>query len=154
VYLIIDMAFSRPGMGNAAQLYHHLYDIAQRNYDSGAPKAVEEALNDCAQMLLYRDLPVMVKIRCHVLLSDKKNEDGTEDKYAVLHAETAKRLLDEELRPMPHEGGEHPRNAVEGHEFDHLRDIMLQMTIQLADFTKNEDSSGPFVHSANDEQQA
>jgi hypothetical protein len=124
--------FAPPGIDNVARCYYALFAVALRKYQSSAPGDFDKALDDCERLLLYSDLPLMVRARCHILLSTRSNEEGTAaSTYAMEHADTAVRLLDKDVRSAIPEGGEFPQGAYD--EAVRIRNLLIEEEKEIAE---------------------
>jgi hypothetical protein len=122
--------FTEPeGIGNDASLYYGLYRVAKAKYDSDRPGDMEKAFELCEKLRLYPNLPLMVLARVHMVLSTKNNEDGTQSAYSLEHANTAIRILDEEVRSLVRSNEHFPQETYD--EAVRIRDLLLQETAEL-----------------------
>jgi hypothetical protein len=64
-------------------------------------------------------------------MSTRTDEDGTPSMYVMEHADTAVRLLDEDVRSTIPEGGEFPQGAYD--EAVRIRNLLIQEEKEIAE---------------------
>jgi hypothetical protein len=104
------------------------YKLAKAKYDSDIPGDLEMAFQECERLRLVPGPPLMVLARVHILLSTQDNDDGTQYAYALEHANTAIRILGEDVRPLVRSNERFPQA-----EYDvavRIRDLLLQETAE------------------------
>jgi hypothetical protein len=81
-------------------------------------------------MLRKPDLPLVVKVHCHIVLSSQTNDDDTQHMHAIEHIDTAIRIL-EHVRSVTREGGDYPQHTYDGAL--KVRALLLKHKAELAE---------------------
>lgn len=129
------MAESTPANANqdpsaVVQLYYSRYAISQRKFDSDDPIDVQQAYREFEIMRRESEVPLVVKARCHFMLSFQTNDDDTQHMHALEHIDTAIRIL-EHVRSMTREGGAYPQHTYDGAL--KVRALLLKHKAELAE---------------------